>query len=82
MNAFDIPVGAVRDVHANEIHYDYTIWTSASDLKNIRWAFRTYNDQSIRSVDVREALAGAGGKVKIIEMDSKQPIDDVSKKFK
>ena len=82
MNAFDIPVGAVRDVNGDEIHYDYTVWTSASDLKNIRWAFRTYNDQSIRSVDVRAALAGAGGKVKIIEMDSKQPIEDVSTEFK
>lgn len=81
MNAFDIPVGAVRDVHGKETHYDYTLWTSVIDLKNIRWVFRTYNDQSIRSVDVRKALADAGGQVKVIMMDSKQPIEDVSTKF-
>ena len=81
MNAFDIPVGAIRDVHGNEVHYDYTVWTSASDLKNIRWAYRTYNDQSMRSVDVRTALSAAGDQVKLIEMDSEQPMDDVSTKF-
>ncbi len=81
MNAFDIPVGAVRDVHDDEVHYDYTVWTTVSDLKNIRWAFRTYNDQSIRSVDVRTALGAAGGEVKIIPMDSRQSISDVSTAF-
>ncbi len=82
MNAFDIPVGAVRAPHGKEIHYDYTIWTSAIDLKNLRWAFRTYEDQSIRSVDVRKALAKTGSKVNVIEMESAQPIEDVSTKFK
>jgi hypothetical protein len=40
-------------------------------LENIRWMFKTYSDQSIRSVDGRKALAAAGEKVKIVEMDSK-----------
>jgi choloylglycine hydrolase len=82
MNAFDIPIGAVRDVHGGETHYDYTVWTTASDLKNLRWAFKTYVDQSIRSIDVRRALAAAGGKIHVIEMDSKQPILDVSTNFR
>lgn len=82
MNAFDIPLGAVRDVHGDQTHYDYTVWTSAADLKNLRWAFKTYNDQSIRSIDVRKALAAAGDKVRVIKMDSEQPIDDVSVRFK
>ncbi len=82
MNAFDIPLGAIRDAHGNEVHYDYTVWTSASDLKNIRWAYKTYNDQSIRSVDVRKALSAAGDKIRVIEMDSMQPIEDVSTTFK
>jgi hypothetical protein len=29
-----------------------TVWTSASVLKNLRWYFRTYDDQSIRSTDL------------------------------
>ena len=82
MNAFDIPLGAVRDTHENKVYYDYTVWTSVSDLKNIRWLFKTYNDQSIRSVDVRKALRGANGKIRVIKMDSVQPIADVSTRFK
>lgn len=82
MNAFDIPVGAVRDAHGGEVHNDFTVWTSVADLKNIRWLFRTYNDQNIRSVDVRTALEAAGEQVKVIEMDSQQPIEDISTRFK
>ena len=82
INAFDIPLGVVQDKQKDGIHRDYTVWTSVADLKNITWAFKTYKDQSIRSIDVRKALAGAGSKVRVVEMDSEQPIDDVSTKFK
>jgi penicillin V acylase-like amidase (Ntn superfamily) len=58
---------------------DYTLWTSVADLKNLKWFFRTYNDQSIRAVDLPAAIAAAKGKTKIIKMDSKQPIEDISK---
>jgi choloylglycine hydrolase len=64
------------------VHADYTVWTSAADLKNLRWYFRTYNDQSIRSVDLGEALAAAQGKLQLIRMDSQQPIANVSTHFK
>jgi choloylglycine hydrolase len=82
MNAFDIPYGSIQDKHEDGIHYDYTVWTSVADLKNVSYAFKTYKDQSIRTIDVRKALAAAGNEIKVIEMDSKQPIEDVSTKFK
>ncbi len=82
MNAFDIPYGAVQDKTESGTHIDYTVWTSVVDLKNLHYAFKTYKDQSIRTIDVRKALAGAGKEIKVIEMDSKQPIEDVSTKFK
>lgn len=82
MNAFDIPVGAVKDVNGSEVHHDYTVWTSASDLKNLTWAFKTYNDQTIQSIDVRKALAAAGKQVKFISMDTQQPVKDISTVFK
>ncbi len=82
MNAFDIPYGSIQDKHESGIHYDYTVWTSVADLKNLHYAFKTYKDQSIRTIDVRKALAAAGNEIKVIEMDSKQPIEDVSTKFK
>lgn len=82
MNAFDIPVGAVRDVHGEVVHHDYTVWTSVSDLQNLTWAIKTYNDQTIQSIDIKKALTAAGNQVKYISMDTQQPIKDISTSFK
>jgi choloylglycine hydrolase len=81
LNNFDIPYGAVRDQEGGQSHAEYTTWTSASDLKNLVWYFRTYGDQSIHSVDLPKALAAAKGKIQQIKMGSQQPIDDVSTAF-
>jgi len=55
LNQFDIPKGAARehekDEHGN-ILADYTIWTSASDLKAKRFYFRTYENSQIRMVNL------------------------------
>lgn len=59
LNAFDIPIGVVREEHEGELHTDYTMWSSVADLKDLTWSFKTYNDQSIRTVDVKLALAAA-----------------------
>jgi choloylglycine hydrolase len=82
LNNFDIPFGAVREIDNGQLHAEATTWTSASDLKNLRWFFKTYDDQSIHSVDLTKALAAAQGKIRHIKMDSQQPIDDVSTNFK
>ena len=39
------------DANGNVIA-DYTLWTSASDLKARRFYFRTYENSQIRSVDL------------------------------
>jgi choloylglycine hydrolase len=58
LNQFDIPVGAARenekDSHGN-IQADYTIWTSAIDLKTQDYYFRTYTDSQIREVSLNKA---------------------------
>jgi choloylglycine hydrolase len=55
LNQFDIPRGAARedekDEHGNVLA-DYTVWTSASDLKAKRYYFRTYDNSEIRMVDL------------------------------
>lgn len=81
LNAFDIPLGSVREKAGGDT-MDYTLWTSVADLTALKWHFRTFGDQSIRSVDLTEALKGAGGKIKFIKMDAKQPIEDVSKELR
>jgi len=63
LNQFDIPKGAARehekDEHGN-ILADYTVWTSATDLKTKRFYFRTYENSRIRMVDLtRMNLDGA-----------------------
>lgn len=75
LNNFDIPVGAVRDEIGGKTIAEYTLWTAASDLKNLTWSFRTFEDQSIRSIDLKAALVGRIG------MKSTQPVNDVSTKL-
>jgi choloylglycine hydrolase len=63
LNDFDIPKGVSRahdkDEHGNVVA-DYTIWTSASDLKAERFHFRSYeNSENPRG---RSYEAGLGGK--------------------
>ncbi len=82
LNNFDIPFGSVRGKEDGTVIPEYTTWTAASDLKNLRWSFRTFADQSIRSVDLKVALAAAGGKIRVIPMASQQPVADVSTSFK
>jgi len=81
LNNFDIPYGAVRDVQGGRMHAESTTWTAASDLKNLRWYFKTYGDQSIHRVDLAKALAQAQGKIRLIPMGSEQMIIDVSTAF-
>jgi choloylglycine hydrolase len=55
LNQFDIPKGAARDHEKDEhgnIVADYTIWTSANDLKTRRFFIRTYDNSQIRSIDL------------------------------
>jgi len=81
MNAFDIPLGSVQERHGDTVHYDYTQWTSVADLKNLTYSVKTYEDQSIRKIDVRKALDAAKGKIRVIKLKSEQAIDDISTNF-
>jgi len=79
LNQFDIPKGAVMNSAVGEPTAEITEWTSVADLKNLRWYFRTVADQSIRVVDLKEALDAAKGEIATIEMKtSTQPIANVS----
>ena len=79
LNQFDLPKGSVVSSAVGGKLSDITEWTSVADLKNLRWYFRTFEDQSIRMVDLKEALAAAKGEIRSIDMESsKQPIANVS----
>jgi len=52
LNLFNIPIGVVRHREKGKEFYDYTQWTSASDLRNKRYYFHTYESPQIQSVDL------------------------------
>jgi choloylglycine hydrolase len=77
LNQFDIPKGAARGLeHGKEVS-DYTLWTSASDLKNLRYYFRTYDNSRIRMVDLKAVDLGAR-QIRTIFMNGDEQIEDVS----
>jgi choloylglycine hydrolase len=77
LNAFDIPVGAAQ-VNGES---DFTQATVARDSHELTYAWRTYADQQVRQVSLRELMANAKTPVRIsippITGD-KSPIDDVT----
>lgn len=83
LNQFDIPEGSVVNASVGKPANEITEWTSVNNLENLRWYFRTYQDQSIRVVDLKQAIAAAKGEISSIEMEqSTQPVVDVSTEVK
>jgi len=83
LNQFDLPKGSVINASVGGAQPEITEWTSVNDLENLRWYFRTYQDQSIRMVDVKEAIKAAKGEIATIEMEkSTQAVTNVSAEVK
>ncbi len=81
LNQFDIPKGAARGTeHGKEVS-DYTLWTSAADLKNLRYYIRTFENSHIRMVDLKAVDLDAK-EIKTISMKGQEEIEDVSGKAK
>ncbi|MDR3550850.1 MAG: choloylglycine hydrolase family protein [Candidatus Babeliales bacterium] len=77
LNLFDIPLGVVREKLTNEMSYEYTQWTSASDLKNKRYYFHTYDNEQIYMIDLMRMNLDAQNPV-IIAMKHPANIIDVT----
>jgi choloylglycine hydrolase len=45
LNQFDIPRGSVRDKTDGGL--ELTQWTTVSDMHNLRWYLKTYDDETI-----------------------------------
>ncbi|MFO0917633.1 MAG: choloylglycine hydrolase family protein [Planctomycetaceae bacterium] len=81
LNQFDIPKGAAQGVEHGQEVYDYTLWTSAADLKNLRYYFRTYDNSRIRMVDMKTLDLDAKA-IGTILMRGDEDIEDVSAQVK
>lgn len=83
MNAFDIPLGAIQEKQGDAIHYDFTQWTSVADLKNMNYYVKTYNNQSLRKIDIKEALKADKKSIKLFDLQTEeQPVEDITAKLK
>jgi choloylglycine hydrolase len=54
LDSFDIPRGVVRPAEGDREPFEYTQWTSASDLKNRTYYFHTYGNRRVRSVELAD----------------------------
>jgi choloylglycine hydrolase len=81
LNQFDIPKGAARGLENGKVVADYTLWTSAADLKNLRYHFRTFDDSRIRMVDLKAVDLDAK-EIRTVPMRGEEQIEDVSGKTK
>lgn len=81
LNQFDIPKGAAMANEKGDEVADYTLWTSAADLTNLRHYFRTYENSQIRMVDLKQVDFDAKD-IKTISMRGEEVIPDLSKTAK
>lgn len=80
LNAFDIPKGAVRQETNEQVFTDYTVWTSAADTKNGAYYYKTYKNQAIQKVDLKQILKESKGNIMIIDSEKPRGYQLVSSK--
>lgn len=81
LNNFDIPKGIGRSYDDGSLEADYTILTTAKDSLNLRYYYKTYDDQTIRMVDMKQLDLDAKD-IQKFPIVSEQPIVDMSSKLK
>jgi len=81
LNQFDIPKGLAREVKDGATHADYTMATCVRDPQALCYYFKSYEDQTIRKVDLKSFDLNAK-EIKKIPTSSEQPIIDISAELK
>ena len=54
LNQFDIPMGLVRQKVGDKTAMDYTLLTSVKDPNNLRYYFKSYDDQTVKWVSLKD----------------------------
>jgi len=81
LNNFDIPYGAVRAEEGGSVHADQTMFTVMRDPQNLRVYYRTYDDQTIRMVDMKRFDLDAKEIMRLPTAVTAQPVVDMTGKF-
>jgi len=77
LNQFDIPVGSVRSKDNNKVVDELTRATTVRDPQHLKYYFRTFDDQTIRMIDLNTFDLDAKA-LKTISMKGMTPVVDVS----
>jgi choloylglycine hydrolase len=76
LNNFDLPPGSNNPPAGTaESYSDYTAWTTVSDLKNLQFHWKTFDDQRVRFIDLNKVLAKAGSESLTMEMGDQSQED-------
>lgn len=81
LNAFDVPLGSAGKMVNGSVHYDYTMATCVKDPQNLKYYFKTYEDQTIRVIDLHQVDWNAKT-LKKHPVAGEQRVIDVSKDLK
>jgi choloylglycine hydrolase len=74
LNNFDIPLGAAQPPAGTaESNPDFTTWTSVSNLRDLTFNWKTFGDQQVKTLSLRQALDAANGQLKLLPMGPQQP---------
>lgn len=80
LNNFDIPVGVARAESNGVTNTDYTLLTMARDPQNLRYYYKSYDDQTIRMVQLNSFDLNAKT-IKVLNTKGSQPVVDMSDKL-
>lgn len=75
LNNFDIPVGVAREEHDGVLHTDYTMLTTARDPQALKFYWKTYDDQTIRVVDMNALDLDGQNPLKLSTKSEQRPLD-------
>jgi len=83
MNAFDLPPGSIGTSAKGGGEgggvdgFETTEWTAVSDLKNLRYYIKTYDNSDVRMIDLGKTDLNAEA-IKMIDLDQKQVVKDLT----
>ena len=81
LNQFDIHVGTICTEHNGIIYTDSTLLTCVKDPQSLKYYFKTYEDQSIRMIDLKKFDMNATT-IKKVNISGNENIMDISQDLK
>lgn len=78
LNAVDIPKGVIREKVPGQEYTDYTQWIVIKDLTHKVFYFRSYDNLTLRALDLRKLNFEPGGKKRYVAMEGGQPVENIT----